>query len=64
MDMLSVLTSLLWWLVAALAVVALLWLLDAFSRTDTATGMLDDLRARGIIDADEYRRRVLAASGL
>jgi hypothetical protein len=57
------LTSLLWWLVAAFAVVALLWLVVAFSRANTEAGLLDDLLARGIIDVDEYQRRVLATSG-
>jgi uncharacterized membrane protein len=51
-------TSFLWSFLALAAIVALVWLVLTISRADThAHDVLDELLARGEIDADEYRRR-------
>jgi hypothetical protein len=56
-----VLTSFLWWLLAAIAVVALLWLVVTLARADArAERALEDLLVRGRIDGDEYHRRLVS----
>lgn len=60
------LTSIVWALLTVVAIVALMWLVATLSRGSAtqARDVLDELLARGEIDADEYRRRrsVLAAT--
>lgn len=52
-------TSVVWTVLAVVAVIALVWLVVAFARVDEGgRRVLDELFAKGLIDRDEYLHRL------
>jgi uncharacterized membrane protein len=65
MDM-SVMTvaTIIWWIVSAVAVIGLVWVVFVFLRSDReARRVLEERLARGEIDVDDYRNRVALIEG-